>query len=132
MAHAAPPARQRITLALRVCAALLALTAVNHARLAAEGLGNVTRHEVFVGLNSALALLLVLRSRWALVPTVLLSLQQLSSHGSELVHSIHGPEAFDWASVGVLLFFPALIALLVVERRTADTPEPPRKARPGS
>jgi hypothetical protein len=115
-----------------LCAVLLAITAVNHGRLAAAGAGNVLRHEVFVGLNLGLAALLVLRPRWALVPTVLLSLQQLSSHGSDLLDSIRGPGPFDWASVGVLLFFPALITLLGFERRTASRPELPTAAPPGS
>jgi hypothetical protein len=119
-------------IARNVCAALLAVTAVNHARLAAQGAGNVTRHEVFVGLNLALAALLVARPRWALVPTALLSLQQLWSHGSDLLVSIRGPGPFDWASVGVLVFFPALLTLLVVERRRADTREPRPGGRRGS
>jgi hypothetical protein len=117
-----------------VCAGLLTVTAANHGRLAAAGpaVGNVTRHEVFVGLNLALAALLVARPRWALPASALLAVQQLWSHGSDLIHSIDGPEPFDWASVGVLVFFPALLTLLVVERRTARTPEHPQTARPGS
>ncbi|MDB5218856.1 MAG: hypothetical protein JWO86_6783 [Myxococcaceae bacterium] len=128
------PARTRG--ARLVFAALLVITASNHGRLAAAGAGNVTRHEVFVGLNVALALLLVARPRWALGPAALLSAQQLYSHGSDLLESIearrHGAADFDWASVGVLVFFPALLTLLVVERRRAGTPEPPRAAPPGS
>jgi hypothetical protein len=116
-----------------VFAGLLAVTALNHARLAATGAGNVARHEVFVGLNLALAWLLVARPRWALLPAALLSVQQLYSHGSDLLRSIHEPGPFDWASVGVLVFFPALLTLLVVERRrTGNTPERPRAAPPGS
>jgi hypothetical protein len=114
-------------------AALLAVTAANHARLAMAGAGNVMRHEVFVGLNLALALLLVARPRWALLPAALLSVQQLYSHGSDLLASVHEPGPFDWASVGVLVFFPALLTLLVVERRrTGSTPERPPAAPPGS
>ena len=63
-----------------VFAALLAITALNHGRLAAAGGANVTRHGVFVGLNLALAWLLVARPRWALLPAALLSVQQLYSH----------------------------------------------------
>ena len=115
-------------------ATLLAVTALNHARLAVAGAGNVTRHELFVGLNLALALLLVARPRWALLPAALLCVQQLYSHGSDLLASIHQPGPFDWASVGVLVFFPALLTLLVVERRrrTGSTPERPPAAPPGS
>ena len=119
-----------------VFAALLAITALNHARLAATGSANATRHAIFVGLNLGLAWLLVARPRWALVPAALLSVQQLYSHGSDLVASLrhlHEPEPFDWASVGVLVFFPALLTLLFVERRqTARTPERPPAAPPRS
>lgn len=114
-------------------AALLAVTALNHARLAVAGAGNVTRHEVFVGLNLALALLLVARPRWALVPAALLAVQQLYSHGSDLLTSVREPGPLDWASVGVLVFFPALLTLLVVERRrTGRRPEHRPAAPPGS
>lgn len=114
-------------------AVLLAITALNHGRLAAAGGDHVTRHEVFVGLNLALAWLLVARPRWALLPAALLSVQQLYSHGSDLVRSVHEPGPFDWASVGVLVFFPALLTLLVVERRqTAGTRGRPRAEPPGS
>jgi hypothetical protein len=121
-----------LRIARLTCAGLLAITAVNHARLAAHGAGNVMRHELFVGLNLALAALLVTRPRWALVPTALLSMQQVSSHGSDLLASMRGPGPLDWASAGVLVFFPALLTLLVVERRTADTREPRPGERPGS
>ena len=125
-----PP--RRLRLARHICGGLLALAALNHARLASAGGAHVVRHEVFVGLNLALATLLVLRPRWALVPAALLSVQQLWSHGSDLIDSMRGPGPFDWASALVLVFFPALLTLLVVERRTAGTPERPRAAPPGS
>ena len=123
-----PFARARVLFAL-----LLAVTAVNHARLAATGApANSTRHAVFVGLNLGLAGLLVARPGWALVPAALLAVQQLYSHGSDLLASVREPGPFDWASVGVLVFFPALLTLLVVERRRAGTPAPPPAAPPGS
>ena len=125
----APPL---LRLARLTCAGLLVVAATSHARLAAAGGAHVLRHELFVGLNLALATLLVLRPRWALLPTALLSIQQLSSHGSDLVDSVRGPGPFDWASLGVLVFFPALLTLLVVERRKAGTPERPQAAPPGS
>ena len=116
-----------------VFAGLLAITAMNHARLAASAAGNVGRHEVFVGLNLLLAGLLVARPRWALLPAALLSVQQLYSHGSDLVASVREPGPLDWASVGVLVFFPALLTLLVFERRrTAGTPELPPGGDPRS
>jgi hypothetical protein len=126
------PAPRQLRRARLACAALLAITASNHARLASGGSAHAVRHAVFVGLNLGLGALLVWRPRWALVPAALLSVQQLASHGSDLLESIRGPGPVDWASVLVLAFFPALLTLLFVERRTADTREPPRGARPGS
>jgi hypothetical protein len=129
-----PPRSPRAALRLGrvVCAVLLAVTAVNHARLAAAGAGSVARHELFVVLNLALALLLVRKPRWALVATLALALQQLTSHGADLLESLRGPGPVDWASAGVLVFFPALITLLIAERRIAGTREHPRAGRPGS
>jgi hypothetical protein len=132
-----PFARARLLFAL-----LLAVTAANHARLAAEGARaaegahpaeGTTRHALFVGLNLGLAWLLVARPSWALVPAALLAAQQLYSHGSDLLASLREPGPIDGASVGVLVFFPALLTLLVVERRrTAGTPGRPPAARRGS
>ena len=113
--------------ALRAAAAaLFGVTAVNHAVLAARGEGNVGRHEVFVTIDVALAALLLFRRapRAALVPVAVLAVQQVESHGSDLVASMRGAGPFDWTSLGVLLFFPALVTLLVVERRSD------RRARP--
>jgi hypothetical protein len=121
-----------LRLARLASCALLAVAALSHARLAALGGAHVLRHELFVGLDLALVALLVLRPRWALIPTALLSLQQLWSHGSDLVDSLRGQGPVDWASALVLVFFPALLTLLVVERRTAGTPERPPAAPPGS
>ena len=100
-----------------VCAALLTVTGASHARLALMGTGDVPRHAVFVGLNLGLAALLVVKPRWALVPALLLSVQQGWSHGSDLVASTRGPGPLDVGSAAVLVFFPVLIALLVIERR---------------
>jgi hypothetical protein len=123
--------RSSLRLARLTCAGLLVVASLSHARLASAGGAHVHRHELFVGLNLALATLLALRPRWALVPAMLLSVQQLWSHGTDLVGSLRGPGPLDWASAGVVVFFPALVTLLVVERRTAGTPERPPGARPG-
>lgn len=123
---------RRLALARLIAAGFLAVAAVEHARHAAAGGAHVLRHELFVGINLALAALLVARPRLALVPTALLSVQQLWSHGSDLVDSLRGPGPLDWASVGVVVFFPTLVTLLVAERRRAGTPAPPPGAPRGS
>ncbi|MEO8798756.1 MAG: hypothetical protein ABI551_12790 [Polyangiaceae bacterium] len=103
-------------------AALCAIAAVNHARLAFAGEPSVGRHWVFVGVNVLLGTLVVLAPRAALVLAVPLAAQQAWSHGRALLASIAEPP-FDWASLGVLLFFPALLIVLaltvVQERRVA-------------
>lgn len=121
--------------ALRIAAGILfAVAAVNHAVLAARGQGVVWRHELFVGINLVLGALIALPKnapRWALPPIALLSLQQIPSHGMDFLRSFDQPPV-DWPSLGVVLFFPAVIALLVVERRRSGRPEAPRTAPPGS
>jgi len=105
-----------LRLARLVGAAAIVAAAFHHGRLAAAGVGDVTRHEVFVGLDLALAALLALRPRWALAPTIALTLQQSWSHGADLVASLQGPGPIDTSSALVIVFFPALVALLIVER----------------
>jgi hypothetical protein len=110
-----PPNRFRIVRA--IAAALLAVSAIRHTWLALHGDESVPRHWLFVGINVGLAILLVRSRRWALPATLLLSIQQMWSHGTELVRSIHGPGPFDWSSLGVCVFFPVLIVVLALERR---------------
>jgi hypothetical protein len=112
-----------LRLARLVGAALVVVAAANHGRLAALGEGDVTRHGVFVGLDLAFAAILVVVPRWALVPAVAMTVQQVWSHGSDVVESVRGAGSFDWISTLVVVFFPALLVLLVVERRTPPLPE---------
>ncbi len=88
-------------------AALCAIVAVNHARLAFAGEPSVGRHWVFVGVNVLLGVLILLAPRAALAVAVPLTAQQAWSHGRALLASLDEPP-FDWASLGVLVFFPAL------------------------
>jgi hypothetical protein len=113
-----------------VASVLLAATAVNHARLAATGQGVVWRHGLFSGIDLAAAVLLVVAPRRALAPVAILAVQQTYSHGRDLLASLGGP-SIDWPSLAVILFFPALVTLLVVERR-ADTSGSPPRGRPRS
>jgi hypothetical protein len=110
-----------LRLARLVGAAFVVVAAANHGRLAALGEGDVARHAIFVGLDLAFATILVLVPRWALIPAVPLTVQQMWSHGSDLVESVRGAGSVDWISALVVVFFPALLVLLVVERRTPTT-----------
>ena len=103
-----------------VAAIALIVSATRHVTLALQGDASVARHWLFVAINVGLAVLLVRWPRAALYATVILSLQQMYSHGTELFRSIEGPGPFDFASLAVCLFFPALIALLVLERRHSN------------
>jgi hypothetical protein len=97
--------------------AAITVAAVHHGRLAAGGVGDVARHELFACLDLALAVLLAVKPRWALAPTAAISAQQMWSHGSDLVGSMQGSGPIDVVSALVVVFFPALLALLAIERR---------------
>ncbi|MGH7330475.1 MAG: hypothetical protein ACREJX_19170 [Polyangiaceae bacterium] len=100
-----------------VAAAFLGVSAIRHVVLAIQGDPSVARHWLFVAVNFGLALLLVRWPRPALYATLLLSVQQEYSHGSALLESMRGPGPFDFASLAVCIFFPALLVLLTLERR---------------
>lgn len=100
-----------------IAAALLALTAAYHAVLTVATNTASLRHGTFVVINLALAALLVWRPRWAFFPALLLSAQQMWSHGLSLSGSFVGSAPLDWASLGVCLFFPTLVTVLFLERQ---------------
>lgn len=99
-----------------VSAGALLLTAVRHVVLALRGDPGVARHWVFVGINVGLAALLVLRPRWAFFPALVLTFQQLWSHGQSLGESFNGSAPLDLPSLAVCLFFPTLVTVLFIER----------------
>lgn len=116
--HPARDGRARLLAVSRVVAAgLLVLAAVNHARLSFAGAPGALRHAVFTGIDAAVAVLVVRYPRAALAPVVVLAAQQLLSHGRDLAASLGSPGPIDLPSLGVILFFPALIALLIASRR---------------
>ena len=112
-----------------VSAALLLLAAGFHVLQAARGVGSVPRHLAFVGIDVVLAALLVARPRWAFYPALLLSIQQVYSHGLDLSQSFLGTAPLDKASLAVCLFFPTLMTLLYMERQEEASAGPPA-ARP--
>lgn len=118
-----PRSREHYRAARFFAAALLCVTAANHARLAVAGEPSVARHWLFVDINLALAVVLVRFPRRALVATSLLMVQQMVSHGTDLVRSMRGPGPMDLASLAVCLFFPALVTVLALERRQPRDPK---------
>jgi hypothetical protein len=103
-----------------IAAALLVATALFHVVLAVRGDGSVVRHAVFVVINLGLAAVLVVRPRWAFFPALVLTFQQLWSHGEALSDSFVGSGKLDWVSLAVCLFFPTLVTILFMERRDED------------
>jgi hypothetical protein len=75
------------------------------------------RHAAFVLINGVAAALLAWRPRWVALPIALLAVQQLASHGADLVRSMSAPGALDIASLGVVVFFPVLLAAIALEPR---------------
>jgi hypothetical protein len=100
-----------------VSALLLAGAAVFHVVGAVSGNGSSARHAVFVVVNLAIAALLVGRPRWAFYPTLLLTVQQMYSHGLDLSRSFLGTSPLDKTALAVCLFFPTLVTLLYMERQ---------------
>lgn len=113
MASPAPPIYR---LARVVSAVLLAAIAALHVHQAIAGNGSALRHWLFVALNLGLGALLVWRHRWAFWPALVLTIQQLGSHGLELARSFNGDAPLDWRSLAVCLFFPTLVTVLFIER----------------
>jgi hypothetical protein len=97
-----------------VSAAILVATALFHLSKIAN---DPVRHAIFVGVNVALAALLVHKPRMAFVPTLLLGAQQMYSHGLDLSRSFLGTAPLDKVSLAVCLFFPTLATLLYMERQ---------------
>lgn len=98
-------------------AVILAVSAVRHAFLVVKGDGDVLRHALFIVVNLALAGLLVWRPRWSFWPALVLTVQQMASHGLDLSQSFLGTAPLDKLSLAVCLFFPTLVTILYLERQ---------------
>ena len=77
------------------------------------------RHGVFVGINLLCAVGLVVRPRGFVALFALLTLQQLASHGALALRVWRDQHRVDGPSVLVLLAMPAILALLIRDRRKA-------------
>lgn len=104
----------------RIAAALMAAIAVRHVVQAIAPGDHALRHVLFVIVNAALAALLVWRHRWAFWPALVLTAQQMWSHGLDLARSFNGTEPLDLPSLAVCLFFPTLDTILFLERGEED------------
>jgi hypothetical protein len=107
--------------ARRIAAVLLVAVAVLHVVQAFAPNEPTVRHSVLVGVNTGLAALLVWRQgKWAFWPALVLSGQQMYSHGLDLSRSFTGAAPLDWASLAVCLFFPTIATILFIERGEED------------
>jgi len=111
---------------LRVIAAILLLGAAFHLAAAfvpaaAESIGSATptwRHLLFAGMETALALLVIRRTRWLVLAFALLLGQQLTTHGVALWRTWAVGHRMDWVSLAVLVFLAyALLEVFMDGRR---------------
>ena len=102
-------------------AACFAAGALFHALAALHGEPGATRHALFIGINAAMAVLVLAAPRLALIAAIPLGIQQLFSHGAVLVAALEKSK-IDWPSVGVVIFFPALVAWLAAVTRKHHGP----------
>ena len=99
-------------------AALSAFTAIFHAVGIFVHLDNspVWRHALFCGLSIAGVPVFLKRPSWLIYPMIILTLQQLNSHGTYLwlkytvEHSIH------WLSVADIILLPVITYLIWYDR----------------
>jgi hypothetical protein len=75
------------------------------------------RHGSFLLINGCLSLLFWRDPAWLKWPLLLLTLQQLWSHGADLVHALQeSPPRWDLRSLLMLALLPLLWAFVVVRR----------------
>jgi hypothetical protein len=82
----------------------------------------VWRHVLFIGIDSSLAVLFVRRPRWLVWAYALLTVQVLHSHGLGAWELWVTEHRIDWISVAVSIAAPAILVLLVVDRRRTPVP----------
>jgi len=74
------------------------------------------RNMLFTVINILAAAGLLKRPAWFIFPYILLMIQQLYSHGSDLVGLWNAEHRFDWISMLVLMIMPAIFVFLVADR----------------
>lgn len=102
----------------RVLATVFAIAALQHllGALDAHGDGSAGRHLVFVGINALVAVGLWRRPPFFAWVFVVLALQQLMSHGGEIVRAWTKEHRIDWLSMAVLAVVISTAVLLLRER----------------
>jgi len=113
----------------RGCAVLaLAAAAFHAAAIASPGIARIEydatypawRHLLFIVIDITVAWLLLRRPRWFVWAFLVLTLQVLSGHGRGAWHHWVEQREVDWISVGVSLAAPAILLLLIIDRRRND------------
>jgi hypothetical protein len=72
-------------------------------------------HGAFVIIDPATALLLLRRPDWFPYAFAVLTLQQIYSHGMDALVAWHGEARVDVISLFIVVFMPALLALLIYD-----------------
>ena len=86
------------------------------------GLGG---HMAFVAINLAVAVGMLSRPRWFVIPFAVLCIQQLVSHG---LWGVHAWQAgwIDWRSIVTIVSLPPMLVALWIDRRSSVGSESPR------
>jgi len=112
-----PPGRIARRRFFLVASLLFAGTAVFHVVEMARS-GFTWRHLAFVGINLLSASLCVLRPRrWFPLYFFFLTVQQVESHGGDLLTAWRASATIDWVSALVVGFLPILFGLALAEER---------------
>ena len=74
------------------------------------------RHALFIGIDLAVAVLLIQRPRWFAGAFGVLTLQQLFSHGNRLFYDWLRGGQVAWVSLGVCIALPVIAARLIIDR----------------
>src|SRR4051794_1570431 len=87
--------------------------------------GSAGRHLVFVAINALVAVGLLRRPPFFTWAFMALAIQQLMSHGGDVVRTWTKERRVDWISVAVLVVVLVTAALLLHDRRAAARPRNP-------
>jgi hypothetical protein len=79
-------------------------------------------HALFVVVNVALAIGVVVRPRGFVIAFAVYTLQQLLEHGHRGVVVWRDEHRLDWASLVSIVFVPIVLALLVCDARSRPAP----------